>query len=319
MRSVQNVPEGENAEVERTKKKVHPTDTAGAFSMSRDKMHPTYNCTLGRIGWSVLAVFTLAALFAPWIAPHNPTTLAEPMLPPSLVHPLGTNDIGQDILSDLLHGARFSLLVGALAAGLSTALGTALGVIAGYYDRVGFALMRIVDVFLAVPRFPLIIFLAAFLKPGFWTLVLFFLLFGWPKTTRLVRAQVLSERHHGYVEAAVAVGVGDLRILTRHLLPGTFSIGLVRFIVEFQHVILAESGLSFLGLGDPTVKSWGTLLHYAFQYPTIFISDVWMWWAAPPGICIMLVALALTFVGFSLEAWANPQLNGRSGYKPSGG
>jgi ABC-type dipeptide/oligopeptide/nickel transport system permease subunit len=271
------------------------------------------NRTLGFIGWSVLAVFTLTALFAPWVAPHDPAALAEPMLPPSTLHPLGTNDIGQDILSELLHGARFSLLVGALAAGISTAVGIALGVVAGYYDRIGFALMRIVDVFLAVPRFPLIVFLAAFLKPGFWTLVLFFLLFGWPKTTRLVRAQVLSERHNGYVEAAVAVGVGDVRILTRHLLPGTLSIGLVRFIVEFQHVILAESGLSFLGLGDPTVKSWGTILHYAFQYPTIFISDVWIWWAAPPGICITLVALALTFVGFSLEAWANPQLNGRGG------
>jgi ABC-type dipeptide/oligopeptide/nickel transport system permease subunit len=313
MRSPQNAPEDENVEVERTAKKVHPTDKVGAISISRDEVERTHNRTLGLIGWSVLAVFALTALFAPWIASHDPAALATPMLPPSLIHPLGTNDIGQDILSELLHGARFSLLVGALAAGTSTAVGIALGVVAGYYDRVGFALMRIVDVFLAVPRFPLIVFLAAFLKPGFWTLVLFFLLFGWPKTTRLVRAQVLSERHHGYVEAAVAVGVGDLRILTRHLLPGTLSIGLVRFIVEFQHVILAESGLSFLGLGDPTVKSWGTILHYAFQYPTIFISDIWMWWAAPPGICITLVALALTFVGFSLEAWANPQLNGRGG------
>jgi ABC-type dipeptide/oligopeptide/nickel transport system permease subunit len=235
----------------------------------------------------------------------------QPMQPLSSLHPLGTNDIGQDILSELLYGARFSLLVGALAAGLSTAAGIVLGVIAGYYDRIGFAIMRVVDVFLAVPRFPLIVFLAAFLKPGFWTLVLFFLLFGWTRTTRLVRSQILSERHHGHVEAAVAVGAGDLRILLRHLLPGTLSIGLVRLIVEFQHVILAESGLSFLGLGDPTVKSWGSILHCAFEYPTIFISDVWVRWAAPPGICITLVVLALTLVGFSLEAWTNPRLNGR--------
>jgi ABC-type dipeptide/oligopeptide/nickel transport system permease subunit len=269
------------------------------------------NRWLGTIGWGLLALFALAALFAPWLSPHDPTAMDEPMLPPSPTHPLGTNDIGQDVLSELLHGARFSLLVGVLAAGLSTAVGIVLGVIAGYYERIGFAIMRVVDVFLAVPRFPLIVFLAAFLKPGFWTLVLFFLLFGWTKTTRLVRSQVLSERHNGYVEAAVAVGAGDWRILTRHLLPGTLSVGLVRFIVEFQHVILAESGLSFLGLGDPTVKSWGSILHYAFQYPTIFISDVWVRWAAPPGLCITLVSLGLTFVGFSLETWTNPRLNGR--------
>jgi ABC-type dipeptide/oligopeptide/nickel transport system permease subunit len=234
----------------------------------------------------------------------------EPMLGPSLSHLLGTNDIGQDVLSELLYGARFSLLVGCLAAAFSTVIGVGLGLMAGYYDRLGFALMRVVDVFLAVPRFPLIVFLAAFLRPGFWTLVLFFTLFGWTKTARLIRSQVLTERHHGFVEAAVAVGADDLRILVRHLLPGTASIALVRFIVEFQHVILAESGLSFLGLGDPTVKSWGSMLRYAFEYPTIFISDVWVRWAAPPGVCITLVVLSLTFVGFSLETWANPRLNG---------
>ncbi len=268
------------------------------------------NRWLGLIGWGLLGFFALAALLAPVIAPHDPSALAEPMLPPSPVHPLGTNDIGQDILSELLFGARFSLLVGCLAAGLSTVIGVALGVLAGYYDRLGFAVMRMADVFLAVPRFPLIVFLAAFLKPGFWTLVFFFTVFGWTKTTRLVRSQVLAERHDGFVEAAVAVGATDARILGVHLLPGTLSVALVRFIVEFQQVILAESGLSFLGLGDPTVKSWGSILRYAFEYPTIFISDVWLRWAAPPGLCITLVVLALAFVGFSLETWVNPGLNG---------
>jgi ABC-type dipeptide/oligopeptide/nickel transport system permease subunit len=265
---------------------------------------------LAAVGWGLLALFALVAILAPWVSPYDPKALDTPMLSPSLSHPLGTNDIGQDVLSELLHGARFSLLVGCLAAGLSTVVGVVLGVLAGYYDRLGFAIMRVVDIFLAVPRFPLIVFLAAFLKPGFWTLVLFFTLFGWTKTTRLVRSQILSERHHGYVEAAVAVGADDLRILVYHLLPGTLAVALVRFIVEFQHVILAESGLSFLGLGDPTVKSWGSMLRYAFEYPTIFISNVWVRWAAPPGLCITLVVMALTLVGFSLEAWANPRLGG---------
>ena len=271
------------------------------------------NRWLGTFGWSLLASFALAAILAPWISPHDPKAMDAPMLLPSRSHPLGTNDIGQDILSELLHGARFSLLVGCLAAGFSSVIGVVLGVLAGYYDRLGFAIMRIVDIFLAVPRFPLIVFLAAFLRPGFWSLVLFFTAFGWTKTTRLVRSQVLTERYNGYVEAAVAVGADDIRILVHHLLPGTISVALVRFIVEFQHVILAESGLSFLGLGDPTVKSWGSIVRYAFEYPTVFISDVWVRWAAPPGLCITLVVLALTFIGFSLEAWTNPRLNGRGG------
>jgi ABC-type dipeptide/oligopeptide/nickel transport system permease subunit len=260
------------------------------------------------IGWGLLAAFALAALFAPWLAPHSPSDLDEPTAAPSPTHPLGTNDIGQDILTELLYGARTSLLLGALAATFSTAIGLVLGVIAGYYTRLGFAMMRIVDVFLAVPRLPLIIFLAAFLKPGFWTLVLFFTFLGWMRTTRVVSSQILSEREKDYVTAAISMGAGDARILGRHLLPGATAVTIMRFIVEFQHVILAESGLSFLGLGDPTLKSWGAILHYAFEYPTIFIPDLWLRWAMPAGLCITLVVLALTLIGFSLDAWTNPRL-----------
>ena len=162
---------------------------------------------------------------------------------------------------------------------------------------------------LAIPHFPLIILMAAFLRPGLRTLVLFFVLFGWPWATRLVRSQVLTERNREYMDAACLIGASDLRILSRHLLPSTIPITIVQFIMEFQHVILAESGLSFLGLGDPTIKSWGAILHYAFEYPTIFISDVWVRWVVPPGTCITLVVLALTFVGFSLEGWAEPRLS----------
>ncbi|MCK4450876.1 MAG: ABC transporter permease, partial [Anaerolineae bacterium] len=185
---------------------------------------------LALVGLAMLAVFGLLAAFAPYLSPHDPEEMYTPMLPPTQLHPLGTNDIGQDIFSELLHGARVSLLIGFLSAASSTATGLCLGLISGYHDRLGFAIMRVVDVFLAIPRFPLIILMAAFLRPSLRTLVLFFVLFGWPRATRLVRSQILSERHNGYVEAAVAVGAGDLRILVCHLLPGTLSIALVRFI-----------------------------------------------------------------------------------------
>jgi peptide/nickel transport system permease protein len=264
---------------------------------------------LALIGLAMLALFGLLAVFAPYLSPYDPEEMYTPMLPLTRLHPLGTNDIGQDIFSELLYGARFSLLIGFLSAAASTAIGLWLGLIAGYYDRLGFAIMRVVDVFLAVPRFPLIILMAAFLKPGLRTLVLFFVLFGWPRATRLVRSQILSERNKGYVDAARMLGASNFRILSRHLLPSVIPINLVRFIMEFQHVILAESGLSFLGLGNPIIKSWGTILHYAFEYPTIFISNVWVRWVVPPGACITMVVLALTLVGFSLEGWAEPRLS----------
>ena len=263
---------------------------------------------LALAGLILLGGFLVMATFAPWIAPHDPKTLFRPLLPPSPLHPLGTDDVGHDLLGELCYGARFSLSIGLLSSFLSTAVGTVLGLLAGYKERLGYAIMRIVDVFLAVPRFPLIVLMAAFLQPGMGTLLLFFTLFGWPRAARLIRAQVLSERNKGYVEAARLVGARDGRIVFRHLLPTAVPIALPRFIAEFQHVIVAESGLSFLGLGNPLVKSWGLMLSFAFRYPTIFITDLWARWALPPGLCITLVALALALESFSLEVWANPRL-----------
>jgi len=263
---------------------------------------------LALAGVVALLLLSLIAVLAPVLSPYDPEAMNVPMLPPGRQHLLGTNDVGQDIFSELLYGARFSLLIGFLSAFLSTIIGVMLGVISGYCDRLGFTLMRVVDVFLAVPRFPLIILMAAFMRPGLETLILFFVLFGWPRATRLVRSQVLSERNKSYIEAARMLGAGDGRVLWIHLVPSTIPIALACFILGFQHVILAESGLSFLGLGDPTVKSWGTMLYHAFQYPTIFISDLWVRWMLPPGACITFVVLALTLIGYFIEEWADPRL-----------
>lgn len=263
---------------------------------------------LALIGLILLGGFLILALFAPAIAPHDPKTLFEPLLPPSLWHPLGTDDIGHDLFSELCYGARFSLSISLLSALFSTTMGTILGLLAGYDERSGYLVMRVVDVFLAVPRFPLIVLMAAFLQPGAGTLLLFFTLFGWPRVARLVRAQVLGERNKGYVEAAHLIGARHRRIVFRHLLPSAVPIALPRFIGEFQHVIVAESGLSFLGLGNPLVKSWGLMLSFAFRYPTIYITDLWVRWALPPGLCITLVVLALALVSFALETWVNPKL-----------
>ena len=276
-----------------------------------ERLTGTVDSRIAIFGFVIVGALGLLAVIGPLVAPYGPQQTFEPMLTPSRNHLLGTNDVGHDLWTELLYGARFSLSIALLSSILSTGLGVTMGLMAGYYKRVGYAVMRLVDIFLAIPRFPLIILMAAFLRPGATTLVLFFTAFGWPRATRLIRSRVLGEREEEYVEAAHLIGARGSRILFRHIGPSTIPIAVVRFILEFKHVILAESGLSFLGLGDPTVKSWGNMLHYAFSYPTIFISDVWLRWVLPPGTCIALVIIALTLVGFTLETRANPALRTR--------
>jgi len=213
-------------------------------------------------------------------------------------------------LSELIYGSRVSLFIAFFVSLVSGLIGTALGLLSGYFERVGFFIMRIVDAFLAIPRLPLIIVIAAFIRPSIWNLIFIFVLFGWPFTARIIRSEVLSLRNRPYVDAARMLGARDFYILWRHILPNVVPLIIVQLIMEARHVILAESGLSFLGLGDPTAKSWGMILHYAFVYPTIFISDLWKWWMLPAGLCITFTILSLTFIGYALEELVNPRLRG---------
>jgi peptide/nickel transport system permease protein len=247
------------------------------------------------------------AVFAPYIAPYDPHEMYKPMELPGREHLLGTNYIGQDIVSELIYGARVSLFIAFLVSAVSGGIGTALGLLSGYFERFGFFLMRIVDAFLAIPRLPLIIVIAAFM-PQYLEYHRHIHYTGVAITTRIIRSEVLSLRNRNYVEAARMVGARDTYILRKHILPNVLPLLVVRLIIEASHVIIAESGLSFLGLGDPIVKSWGMILHYAFVYPTIFISDIWKWWMLPAGLCIVLTILSLTFIGYALEELVNPRL-----------
>jgi len=268
------------------------------------------NNTPGLIGLGILVFFVLMAIFAPLVAPYDPHQMYKPLEHPNSAHLLGTNDIGQDILSELIYGSRVSLFIAFFVSLVSGLIGTALGLLSGYFERVGFFIMRIVDAFLAIPRLPLIIVIAAFIRPSIWNLIFIFVLFGWPFTARIIRSEVLSLRNRPYVDAARMLGAGDFYILWRHILPNVVPLVIVQLIMEARHVILAESGLSFLGLGDPTAKSWGMILHYAFVYPTIFISNLWKWWMLPAGLCITFTILSLTFIGYALEELVNPRLRG---------
>ncbi len=269
---------------------------------------------LGLVG-SVGVVFLLAlaatAILAPWIAPHNPEeTSGGPFEPPSRTHLLGTNDIGQDILSELIFGARISLVIGLLASAVAISIGTLVGMAAGYFGGwTDAVLMRVVDVVLVVPFLPLMILLAAYLGPSFWNIILVIGLLVWARPARVLRAQVLSLKALDYVDAARALGASAGRILRRHVLPGVLSLCLAQFILAASNAILIEAALSFLGLGDPTAKSWGSILYYA-QVRSAFLSGAWLWWVLPPGLLITLAVLGFAFSGFALEEVLNPRLRG---------
>lgn len=252
---------------------------------------------------AVLLVFIIgSAVFAPWLAPFSPTErVAAPFLPPSDTHRLGTNDVGQDILSELIFGARTSLLVGATAAGVSIGLGIVAGVVAGYYggwvDRV---VMRIVDVILTLPFLPLLIVLAAFVGPHLVTLILVIGMVSWARPARIIRAHVLITRTLPYLEAARALGSGHVWRMRRHLVPAVLPLAFGQFLLAASGAILIEASLSFLGLGDPTAKSWGTMLYYA-QARSAFLTGTWLWWVIPPGLCIAVTVLSMALLGMAAE------------------
>ncbi|MEZ4640296.1 MAG: ABC transporter permease [Caldilineaceae bacterium] len=264
---------------------------------------------IGLIGVAILLAFLVIVLFAEVLSPYDPTVrVGDPFEQPSAAHLLGTNDIGQDILSELIFGARVSLTVGLVAALLAISIGTVAGVVAGYFGGVVDALiMRVVDVVLVIPFLPLMILLAAFAGPSFRNLILVIGLLTWARPARVIRSQTLSLRHRTYIEAAQSVGARPGRILFRHVLPGVLPLSLAQLVLAASTAILVEASLSFLGLGDPTTKSWGTVLYYA-QVRSAFLSGAWIWWVLPPGFLITLAVLGFALVGFALEEVLNPQL-----------
>jgi ABC-type dipeptide/oligopeptide/nickel transport system permease subunit len=272
---------------------------------------------LGVVGWVgvlLLVILTATAVFAPALSPYNPEeTVADPFQAPSRAHPLGTNDVGQDILSELIFGARISLTIGFLAAAIAVSIGTTVGLIAGFLGGwVDVVLMRGVDLVLVIPFLPLMILLAAYLGPSFWNIIIVIGILVWARPARVIRSQVLSVKSLDYIEAALALGSRTARVIARHVLPAVLPLALAQFILAASNAILIEASLSFLGLGDPTAKSWGSVLYYA-QVRNAFISGAWVWWVLPPGFLITAATLGFAFTGYSLEEILNPKMRGRHG------
>ena len=252
------------------------------------------------IGFCILSTFLVIAIFAPFIAPYDPWEPGYPFLHPSLAHPLGTNDIGQDIFSELVYSARISLFIGFFAAFISMIIGTLIGLIAGFFrGMVDETLMGLTDIFLLIPGLPLMIILAAYLSPSIWNIILVIGILWWTTTARVVRSRVLQVREMPFIETTKALGATDLYIAFRHVLPNTSHVIFAKFVLAVAGAMLTEASLSFLGLGDPLQKSWGMMLNYAFSRGG-FINGYW-WWYLPPGLCISLAVLGFVLMGFGLE------------------
>jgi len=266
---------------------------------------------IGTVGVSLVLAFIIIALVAPWLAPYHPRALVgTPFLPPTEEHPLGTDQVGRDIYSELLWGTRVSLMVGLLASAFAVAIGTTIGLLSGYYrGPLDSILMRITDLFITLPVLPFMLILAALLGRNIWNIILVIAITGWTGTARMVRSQTLSVKERPYVEAARSIGARDSQIMIRHILPNVFPLVFANAIIGIVDSILAESGLSFLGLGDPTQPSWGMILHYANEAGAL-ATGRW-WFIIPPGICIMLVTIGFAFSSYSLDQILNPRLRRR--------
>lgn len=264
---------------------------------------------IGIIGLIMFSFVLLFAILGPQFIPYDAYKQTGPSFAaPSSEHWLGTNDMGQDILAELAVGARTSLFIGIVTAVLATAIGGIIGVLSGYiggwFETV---VMRFIDVVLTLPFLPLMIVVAVYLGPGVFTQVFVITLVMWAGKARQIRAQTLSIKTAGPVLAAKTMGAGNFYIFKKHILPGVFPLFIPQFVGAVNAAILLESSLSFLGMSDPTMKSWGSILYYA-NSRSAFLTEAWMWWIIPPGICIVLVVLAFSFMGYYLEEKVNPRL-----------
>jgi len=255
-------------------------------------------------GLFMLALFFFVAVFAERVAPRDPQKASrEALRPPSAAYPFGTDDLGRDVFSGVVHGARVSLLIGVSVALLSGLLGVLVGAAAGYAGGLlDDLLMRLTELFLIPPRFFLALVVAALFGSTYFNLVFVLVVTYWPSTARLVRAEVLSLKERDFVEAARALGASHTRILFHEILPNAFPLIVTQVVLMVGGVVLVEAGLEFLGLGDSSHISWGYMLHNGEH----FIRDAW-WMIFFPALAISLLVLALNAVGDALNRALDPK------------
>lgn len=257
---------------------------------------------MGWMGSFILALMLVFAFFPNAVAPYDSTErVALPLQKPTGGNILGTNDLGQDLFSELIAGTRASLFTGIVVAILSVCLGTSVGLVSGYLGGwIDSLLMRLTDLILVLPFLPLVILISVYLGPSQRNIILVLAIFFWAGPARLIRSRVLSTRSDTYIEAARALGANPFQIMTGHLWSSVRPLAFVQVVLIASASILAESSLSFLGLGDPSGKSWGTMLYFA-RASGAFLSEAWKWWVLPTGLMITLTVLSFGLIGYSLE------------------
>lgn len=260
-------------------------------------------------GIAISTIYGLIAIFAPYLAVYRPFQFTDAISqPPSASFPLGTDQLGGDILSQIIWGTRVTMIFAIGAAGMSLIIGVLLGSIAGYYGGIVDDLIsRFIEIFLMIPRLFLIVLMVAFFGSNIKIVMLVVGLTIWPSNARIIRSQVLSLKERGFVQAAKVVGVGDFRILFKHILPNGIYPVIANSTVQMAYAIITEANLSFLGLGDPNVISWGKILYKSQD-------NMSAWWMLVfPGIVIMILVFAFHLLGDGFNKILSPKLQERVG------
>ena len=260
------------------------------------------------IAAGVFLFLVVIAICYPWLTPYDPlSVVARPLQPPGPSHWMGVDDLGRDTFSGVLQGTRTSLMVGFCSAATSAIIGIFIGALAGYYERtVDNVLMRVTELFQIIPMFLLAILIVAIFGANLWFVIIIIGLLSWPSTARLVRAELLSLKERDFVVAARAMGSRPIRIIFQEVLPNSLPPVIVNISLQIASAILVEAGLSYLGLGDPSLMSWGRMLYSA---QTFLRRAPWM--AIFPGLMISITTLSLNLIGDGLNDALNPRLKNR--------
>lgn len=265
---------------------------------------------LAMIGTVLILILVVFSILAPLIISKdiNKVDLMNISMAPSKEHILGTDEMGRDVFARLVYGGRVSLTVGMLGMLIQIFIGTTLGIIAGFYGGVvDSIIMRIVDVFMCFPFFVIAIAMAAILGPNIWNVIIIIGVLSWTGIARIVRAEILKLKKSEYIEAAHALGIKNIRILLRHLLPNIIPSVIVASTLSIASGILTEASLSFLGMGvKPPQPSWGNMLAAAQNMRTLQ-SEWWLW--IPPGLCVFLTVMSINFMGDGMRDFLDPNVS----------
>ena len=264
--------------------------------------------SMGRIGALLIAFVLIAALFAPYLGTVDPQASGQRediLNAPSTEHWLGTDDLGRDVWSQIIFGSRVSLAIGLITAFVTVVTGTLIGLIAGYYGGlIEEVLVKIIDFFMMLPVLPLMIILAAVLGPNLWNIIMVISVVSWPTTARVVRSQVLSIKERPYVEAARCIGAGNVRLMFGEIMPNVLPLMFAQAVLMITYAIYDEAILAFLGLGDPTRISWGSMLHFAFESGVMARSP---WWIGSPIVSIIILIVGFSLLGTAVTDVLTPQ------------